>query len=121
MKAESPVVPGRELPETIIGEHQPEYQNLPALVQEDGSVLVRFSLDEEEKRFVAEKGYIYFFIYKGKDNPFPPIMPLAEELTFNERGEGINPSGGDADESAHQVQGEDVVRGEAENQSSEVR
>lgn len=77
MKAVSPVMPGREIAERKIAEHQDEFQTLPVIDLPGGIVLARFTLDEAEKKFVADKGFIYLYIWQG-DQPLRPVFPMAE-------------------------------------------
>lgn len=79
MKAASPVFPSKpDLPERKIAESQDEYQTLPVVDVEPGVVCARFELDENERRFIAEKGYFYLYMWQmGK--PLMPIAPEAKE------------------------------------------
>jgi hypothetical protein len=83
MKAVSPVVPGKELKEIIIAENQDQYENLPAVICEGGVVLTRWELSEEEKKFVAEHGYIHLWIWTfGK--PLQPLLLTVDPPDFDE-------------------------------------
>lgn len=81
MKSESPVVPGRDLPEIKIAEHQDEYQTLHA-VKSDGALLMRFSLDDAERFFISRYGYFYLWVWKPEDAFFHPILPMAAHPDF---------------------------------------
>lgn len=63
MIAVSPVVPGRELLEIKLAEHQPQYQTLPIVELRDGFVLSRFELSDAEKVFVRDHGSIDLFTW----------------------------------------------------------
>lgn len=61
---------------SMMGEDQPEYENLPAFRADDkvGSLVMCFELNEEEKKQVAETGLIYLKqITYGTD--MAPIVP----------------------------------------------
>ena len=77
MKPISPVIPNEKHDETIIAEHQDEYQNLPAMILGDKSILTRWQLTDEEKAIVAETGCVYLNMQTfGK--PVTPVMMFAE-------------------------------------------
>ncbi len=59
MQPVSPVVPGQKLDEIIVAEHQEEYQNLPVVAFENGVVLSRWQLTDEEKAVVKVHGTIF--------------------------------------------------------------
>jgi hypothetical protein len=72
MQPVSPVIPGHDLPEIKIAEHQPEFQTLPA-IHRDGVTITRWQLDDEERKRVAEGGDIYLLIERG-NHPLQPVM-----------------------------------------------
>lgn len=57
MTAVSPVMPGSESIEIILGEHQPEYENLPAVYLDNVArpMITRWRLTDEE-RFAISAG-----------------------------------------------------------------
>lgn len=73
----SPVVPTADNPEIIIAEKQTEYLPLPSLKAQDGSILTRWKLTDEEKQKVVEQGYIYLEILSFNQT-LPPgvIQPM---------------------------------------------
>ena len=84
MKAESPVIPGENWAEIIIAKDQDEYENLPAIVLENGkAILCRFVFSEEEKQQIAETGNLYLTIWTfGK--PMQPILPQTDKPILRE-------------------------------------
>lgn len=54
-----------------IAEHQPEYQTLPAKI-ENGSAMFAFKLDEEELKEVAKTGVIYWKQFT-QGQPMQPV------------------------------------------------
>ena len=81
MKAVSPVVPGHDLKELVLAEHQDQYENLPIVECGEGAVLSRWELSEEEKEFVAKNGYIYLWTWTF-GRPFQPVLIEAKEPEF---------------------------------------
>lgn len=58
--------------EVVYAADQPEYQPLPAFKCVNGKILTRWELDENEKRLVAEQGYVYLAV-----NTFnQPLQPV---------------------------------------------
>lgn len=85
MKPISPVIPTTDLPETVIAENQPEYENLPAIQCGEGIILTRWKLTDEEIKIVKETGDIYLFMWTfGK-----PVMPISLQIEKPEIGEPI--------------------------------
>lgn len=84
----SPVVPGLNLPERLIGEGQPGVEPLPATYfQELGQLLSRWQLDEEERKRVAETGEVWL-IQTTLGRPMQPICitglrPVQQEVSTN--------------------------------------
>ncbi len=72
----SPVIPNQEADETVYAKDQPEYIPLPSVKTPDGVVLTRWSLNEQERREVAEQGYLYLLV-----NTFNTQVP--EGMDFN--------------------------------------
>lgn len=62
MKPASPVIPGVLMDEVVYAADQPEYQPLPAFKCVNGKILTRWELTEDEKRLVAEQGYVYLAV-----------------------------------------------------------
>lgn len=71
MKPISPVLPGQNCKETIIAEHQDEYENLPAVILGDGSVITRWHLTFRERLGLLFKGTFYLTVltFGGRLNP----------------------------------------------------
>lgn len=59
MRAVSPVIPEADEHESIFAENSPVYQSLPSIRREDNLVLTRWLLSPEERKQVAEQGYLY--------------------------------------------------------------
>lgn len=79
MKPVSPVIPGRDLEETIIAEHQDEYQNLPAVVLPTGEVCTRWHLTWRERLAVLFKGDIYLWVWPPFGQPLQPLFMQVEQ------------------------------------------
>lgn len=76
MKPVSPVIPGRNLPEIIIAEHQDEYGNLPALHVENGIIVTRWHLSFWERLKMLVSGDVYLWVWTfGR-----PIQPMTMEV-----------------------------------------
>jgi hypothetical protein len=58
--------------EVVYAKDQPEYQPLPSIRAPDGTILTRWSLDEDERRQVAEQGYVYLMVMTFNQ----PLQPL---------------------------------------------
>jgi hypothetical protein len=61
MKPSSPIIPGEKLPETIYAKNQPEYQPLPVLRDEDGTVLSRWHCTWRERLRILITGDVYLW------------------------------------------------------------
>lgn len=72
MKPVSPVIPGVEMDEVVYAADQPEYQPLPAFKCVNGKILTRWEMSAEEKRLVAEQGYIYLAV-STFNQPLQPV------------------------------------------------
>lgn len=59
MRPVSPVIPGENMNEVNVAEHQPEYQTLPTLQFEGGNILSRWVMDDNEKEIVEVTGELY--------------------------------------------------------------
>lgn len=81
MKPISPVVPGKQLKEIVLAEHQDEYQNLPVVECGGGVLLSRWELTDDEKKFIAEHGYLYLWNWTF-GQPLQPVVITAEEPEF---------------------------------------
>lgn len=68
----SPVIPSSANDEVVYAKDQPEYQPLPCIKTPDGAVLTRWSLNEQERRQVAEQGYVYLTVMTFNQ----PLQPL---------------------------------------------
>ena len=75
MKPVSPVMPGSEMIEVVLGRGQPEYDELPALYLErpDLPMITRWRLTDEERAVIAEGGDI-----------------VLTQLTFRKRFQPVN-------------------------------
>lgn len=69
----SPVVPSADGNETVYAKEQPEYIPLPCIKAPDGAILTRWSVNEEEKRQIAEQGYIYLCV-QTFNQPLQPLL-----------------------------------------------
>jgi hypothetical protein len=77
MQPVSPVIPNADVSEVTYAKDQPEYLPLPAVKLEDGTVLTRWVLSEEEKRRILEQGYIYLEVLTF-NRPLQPLRLSAE-------------------------------------------
>lgn len=106
MKPVSPVIPGVEPEtETVYAKDQPEYLPLPTLRTDDGAVLSRWELTDEEIQRIIETRSIYLTlltfnqplqpIMLGVEPPeeftAPPPEPEAEEVPMPK--EALDPNG----------------------------
>ncbi len=73
----SPVIPGCDLPETIFGAGQPEYNGLPALRMEDGTVLSRWRFTWGERLRILFTGDLYLWVLTFNR----PLQPVNLEVT----------------------------------------
>lgn len=67
----------------VIGEDQPQYRSLPALVAGDGFVISCWSLSDEEIEIIKKQRCIYLRQYTARQ-PLQPVL-LTTDLS-----EGIN-------------------------------
>ena len=58
--------------EVVYAANQPEYQPLPAFKCVNGKILTRWELNDEEKRLVAEQGYVYLAVHTF-NQPLQPV------------------------------------------------
>jgi hypothetical protein len=72
MRPVSPVIPGVEMDEVVYAADQPGYQPLPAFKCVNGKILTRWELDDNERRLVAEQGYIYLAVNTFNE----PLQPV---------------------------------------------
>lgn len=72
MRPVSPVIPGVEMDEVVYAADQPQYQPLPAFKCVNGKILTRWEMTDEEKRLVAEQGYIYLAV-STFNQPLQPV------------------------------------------------
>jgi len=73
MHSLSPVIPDKEAEETIYAKDQPQYISLPSVKTPDGVVLTRWSVNEQEKQLIIERGYIYLLV-NTFNTPLQPVM-----------------------------------------------
>lgn len=71
MEIASPVVPNEEHEERIIAKDQPQYLPLPVIELGKGVMLARWTLNEAERRIVAETGNIFMLMWTFNT----PVMP----------------------------------------------
>lgn len=80
MKSVKPVIPNvLGVQERSIAEHQDEYQTLHVAQIDEGVIIARFELSDAEKAFIAQHGYLYLYMWQGKDEPLRPVLPWAAE------------------------------------------
>lgn len=72
MKPVSPVIPGMQIDEVVYAADQPQYQPLPAFKCVNGKILTRWELTDEERRLIAEQGYIYLAV-STFNQPLQPV------------------------------------------------
>jgi hypothetical protein len=78
MHATSPVLPAAgHCMEVVYGRDQPEYAALPTL-RTERSVLSRWKLTEDERRFIADGGDL-FICMMNFGGPLLPILPIAAD------------------------------------------
>lgn len=73
----SPVVPTADNGEIEIAKSQSEYLTLPSIKMQDGTILTRWKLTDEEKQKVVEQGYVYLELLSF-NQALPPgtIQPM---------------------------------------------
>lgn len=76
MKPVSPVVPGTQLPETIIAENQDEYGDLPAVHVAGGVILTRWQMSIWERLKVLFTGNVYLWMLTFGQ----PVQPVCIEV-----------------------------------------
>jgi hypothetical protein len=72
----SPIVPGVDLPEVVLGKNQPEYQPLPVYYADDGMVLTRWKLTWKERLLCLLYGDVYLFQLTFHQ----PLQPCSVEI-----------------------------------------
>lgn len=74
MKAVSPVMPGSEAIEIVLGKHQPEYTPLPAVYLDTRActMITRFRFSDEEKAAIADGADIVLQQLTFRQ-PFQPV------------------------------------------------
>lgn len=76
MTPSSPIVPGRQLAETVFAKDQPEYQPLPVWRDTDGTVLSRWHCTWKERLRILLTGDVYLWqLTFGK-----PLQPVKLEV-----------------------------------------
>ena len=90
MKPVSPVIPGIELPETPIAEHQDEYETLPAFRfgDQEGTVLSRWHLSWLERLRVLLTGDVYLFTMTF-NRPLQPVLLQVEKPAMSGQQKGL--------------------------------
>lgn len=76
MKPVSPVIPNADAPEKVIAEHQPEYQNLPSILLEDGIILCRWKMTDEEIEIVRKTGDVYLYQWTSGKYVTPMLLQV---------------------------------------------
>jgi len=77
MRAVSPVIPQADEDEKVYAENHPVYVPLPTIKRDDGVVLTRWLLSEEEKQLVARRGYFYLAVITN-NKPLQPLKLTAD-------------------------------------------
>lgn len=77
MKPVSPVIPGLDLPEVKIAEHQEEYETLPAVRLDTGEVVSRWNLTWRERLRVLFAGNVYLWSWPF-DQPLQLVLLQTE-------------------------------------------
>lgn len=77
MRAVSPVIPQADESEAVFAEDSLVYQPLPSIKRDDGVVLTRWLLTEDERRQVAEQGYLYVALIT-RDGTIQPLKLSVE-------------------------------------------
>lgn len=72
MKEITPIAPGIELPVTVFAKNQPEYLQLPAYVDPDGTVVTRWQLTWRERARIVFGGTLWLSILTF-GNPLQPV------------------------------------------------
>lgn len=82
MRAVSPVIPQADENESVFAESSPVYQPLPSIRREDNLVLTRWLLSSDERKQVAEQGYLYVALITldGTVQPLKLTAPIPEEF-----------------------------------------
>jgi hypothetical protein len=82
MRAISPVIPEANEPEKVIAENHDVYLPLPCIRREDGTVLTRWLLSDDERKQVSEQGYLYLAIITdgGKIQPVKLTVEIPDEF-----------------------------------------
>lgn len=78
MKIGSPVIPGENHKETIIAEHQDEYQNLPSIIVSN-CIICRWELEEFEKPILLKEGKIWFYQKTFRQEPQPHLILVNQD------------------------------------------
>jgi hypothetical protein len=86
MQPHTPVIPGMEMLELVMGKNQPEYAPLPVLRTAKGQVLMRFTLTNAEREAIENGADVYVSLLTF-GGPMTPIMigvaKPDEDLTEN--------------------------------------
>jgi len=83
----SPVLPGADLPETVMGANQPEYEPLPAFRHPDGTILTRWRLTWRERLFALWRGDVYLWVLTF-NHPLQPVMVEIDRPALRRTQEG---------------------------------
>lgn len=83
MKAVSPVIPEANESEKVFAQDHPVYLPLPTISVNDGEVvLTRWLLSEDERRLVAQQGYLYLAIITNQQKIQPVKLTAAVPEEF---------------------------------------
>lgn len=89
MRPSSPVIPGKEYPEVVVGKNQELYLPLLGLYVCDGQVLItRWEMSEEEKKEVLENGFVYLHQWTF-GGPVQPVLLGTHPENFTPEGSGF--------------------------------
>jgi hypothetical protein len=82
VRAVSPVIPQANEPESVFAKDSPTYEPLPSIRRDDNVVLTRWLLSEDERKQVAEQGYLYVALITrdGTIQPLKLTTVLPEEF-----------------------------------------
>lgn len=72
MKPVSPVIDGLQEQEILIAKDQPEYGTLPALKADEGYILSRWEVTDEDLANITKTRSVYLYLDVG-EGPVPPM------------------------------------------------
>jgi len=84
MKPVSPVIPDENWGEKEIAKDQDEYRTLPAIVCDDGTVISRWELSEEELLEVMETKSIYLTVMTFNRGLSPVLLDTKKPVLYTQ-------------------------------------